>query len=947
MATPLVIVESPAKARTIAGFLAGVDDFDPDMIEASVGHIRDLPGRAGDVPESEKRRWEILGIDVENDFKPLYIVNPDKKDRLRELKAKLKSASELYLATDEDREGEAIAWHLLEVLNPPTSMPVKRMVFHEITPQAIRSAIENPRDIDRRLVDAQEARRLLDRIYGYGPLADVARQKVGRGTTVGRVQSVGTRLVVERERERMRFRSASYWDLEADLSVAADAPSGSDGRHFSATLVQLDGTRLATGKDFGETGVAREGVVVLDEPAAAALAGELRAAPFSVRSVERKPYRRRPAPPFITSTFQQEAGRKLRLSASMAMRAAQNLYEAGYITYMRTDSTTLSETALAAARSEIAGRFGAQYVPDQPRQYAKKVKNAQEAHEAIRPAGDTFRSPEDVAREVNPNDARVYDLIWKRTIASQMTDATGETVTVRLGAVTPSGRDAELSTSGTIITHQGFRLAYVVGHDADEADDEQEAQLPAMAEGDPLDLHDLTANGHDTQPPARYTEASLVKRLEELGVGRPSTYASIINTIKDRGYVRMRGQAMVPTFKAFAVVNLLEQHFPELVDYAFTARMEDDLDDIAGGREELVPWLSQFYFGEVDGPARRSGGLKELVAQQLDSIDAASVNATLIGADADGVPIYAKPGKSGDPYIMRGEDTASIPESLAPDELTVEKALELLAAPKGGRLLGVDPETGLPIFARGGRYGPYVQLGEYDDEAGTKPLKTSSLFQTMTLERVTMEDALELLSLPRLVGTDPSDGLAITANNGPHGPYLLKVLPDDKKDSRNLDNEERLLTVTLDDALALYAQPKRRRGQGAAKPPLRELGADLITGKPMVIKDGRFGPYVTDGETIASIPRSDDIETITDERASELLANRRDREPTAKKATKRAAKKASAKKASAKKAAAKKSTAKKASAKRTSAGVSEAPAADTSDPGPGDLDFGGFDDDQD
>ncbi len=956
MATPLVIVESPAKARTIAGFLARTGGFDAE-VTASVGHIRDLPANAKDVPESEKRKWEILGIDVDDDFKPLYIISPEKKSRIRELKALMKGASELYLATDEDREGEAIAWHLLEVLNPPKNMPVKRMVFHEITPQAIQHAIENPREIDRRLVDAQEARRLLDRIYGYGPLASTARQKVGVGATVGRVQSIGTRLVVERERERMRFVSASYWDLDGEFSSAATTDGEAAGRRFHATLVQLDGARLASGKDFGETGeISKAGVVVLDGPAAATLADELSTASFAVRSVEAKPYRRRPSPPFITSTFQQEAGRKLRLSATMAMRSAQSLYEAGYITYMRTDSTTLSETALNAARTEIAQRYGAQYVPDQPRMYAKKVKNAQEAHEAIRPAGDVFRSPADVAREVKGVDASVYELIWKRTIASQMTDATGETVTVRLGAQTASGRDAEFSTSGTIITHQGFRLAYVVDRDDGDDADEQERQLPPLHEGDALDVHGIEPNGHDTQPPPRYTEASLVKRLEELGVGRPSTYASIINTVKDRGYVNMRGNAMVATFKAFAVVQLLERHFPNLVDYAFTARMEDDLDEIAGGEEELVPWLTEFYFGHTEngtngGEPVLSGGLKNMVEEQLADIDAASINSIPIGADPDGVLIVAKPGRSDSPYLQRGDDTASIPDSLAPDELTVEKALELLAMPKGGRDLGTDPVTGLHIYAKSGRYGPYVQLGEYDDEGKTKP-RMASLFQTMTLERITLDDALELLSIPRLVGVDPSDGIEIYARNGPNGGYLVKELPDDKKDSRNLDNEEQILSITLDEALARFAQPKLR-GRAAAKPLLRTMGNDVISGKPMVIKDGKFGLYVTDGETNASLRKSDDLDTMTDQRCWELLADRREREPAKKKAaapraTKKspAKKKATAKKAAgkatAKKATTTKAVAKKTAAKPTLKAVDNAP-VDDGDPGPSDTDYPGDD----
>jgi len=916
MSGPLVIVESPAKARTIQRFLADSDALDGDvMVEASVGHIRDLPARAADVPEANKQPWEILGIEVDNDFKPLYVVSADKRDRIRDLKKLMKDATELYLATDEDREGEAISWHLLEVLNPPASLPVKRMVFHEITPQAIREAIENPRDIDRRLVDAQEARRLLDRIYGYGPLASAARQKVGQGTTVGRVQSVAIRLIVERERERMAFVTASYWDIEGEFSTRATG-SQDAGRHFSATLVQLDGRKVATGKDFGEDGGLRGEVALLDQASAVALAEELGGADFSVRSVERKPYRRRPAAPFITSTFQQEAGRKLRLSSSMAMRSAQSLYESGYITYMRTDSTTLSATALTAARREIAERYGAQYVPDSPRLYAKKVKNAQEAHEAIRPAGDSFRSPAEVAREVNANDAKVYELIWKRTIASQMTDATGETVTVRLGAVSPSGRDAEFSTSGTIIAHQGFRLAYVADRDEGDDADEQERQLPAMSERDALDTHGLEANGHDTQPPARFTEASLVKRLEELGIGRPSTYASTIKTIQDREYVWKKGTALVPSFKAFAVVNLLEQNFPELVDYTFTARMEDDLDQIAGGDEGVVPWLSEFYFGPADDHGQRSGGLKDKVAAQLEAIDAATVNAIPIGLDPNGVLIVAKPGRDNSPYLMRGEDTASIPNSLAPDELTVAKALELLAAPKGGRDLGADPVSGMPIYAKNGRFGPYVQLGDYDDDGDTKP-KMASLFKTMTVERVTLDDALELLALPRIVGIDPADGVEITAQNGKFGPYIQKVGADAKKDSRSLTNEEQLLTVSLDEAVGLFAVPKLRRGQ-VAKPPLRELGVDPVSGKPMVIKDGRFGPYVTDGETNASLRKSDDVDSITDERAVELLADRRERGPAKKSTAKKTAKKATAKK-STKKATTKKAPAKKAAARASAA----------------------------
>jgi DNA topoisomerase I len=910
MAKALIIVESPAKAKTIARFLGdqfAVSTGPPSaplepIVESSVGHIRDLPERASDVPEAYKgEAWARLGVDVENDFKPLYVLNPDKKDVVKKLKRELRSADELFLATDEDREGEAIAWHLLEVLSPPEDMPVKRMVFHEITPQAIEDAISNPRELDRRLVDAQETRRILDRLYGY-EVSPVLWKKVSRGLSAGRVQSVATRLVVERERERMQFAAASYWDIEGEFSTEAG------GDRFAATLVQVDGSRLATGKDFDLFGrPVRSDVAVLDEAGAIGLAGELQAAPFTVRSVERKPYRRRPAAPFITSTFQQEAGRKLRLSAQQAMRSAQSLYENGYITYMRTDSTTLSATALSAARQEIGRRYGEQYLPAETRNYAKKVKNAQEAHEAIRPSGDAFRSPEEVAREVNAGEARVYELIWKRTIASQMTDATGETVSVRLGATTPGGRDAEFATSGTIITHQGFLLAYVEDFDEGEtADVNRERRLPVLAEGDALQAHELSPKGHETSPPPRYTEASLVKRMEELGVGRPSTYASIINTIQSRGYVWKKGTALVPSFTAFAVVTLLERHFPNLVDYAFTARMEDDLDGIASGIGEAAPWLADFYFGRPDGEGQRQDGLKQLVSEQLDDIDAAEINSIYLGEDPDGTPVYAKPGKQQSPYLLRGDDTASIPDDLAPDELTVEKALELLALPKGGRELGTDPATALPVYAKSGRFGPYVQLGDFDDETGERP-KMASLFQTMSLDHITLDEALELLSLPRVVGTDPETNAEITALNGRYGPYLKRG-----EETRSLEAEEQIFSVTLDDALRLFAEPKRRRGQRTSRQ-LRELGDDPVSGKPMVIKDGRFGPYVTDGETNASLRTGDEVDTISVERAAELLQDRRERGPVKKRASKkRAAKKKAAKKRGTKK----KATAKKAPAKK-------------------------------
>jgi DNA topoisomerase-1 len=850
---PLVIVESPAKARTIAGFLGG--DY---VVESSIGHVRDLPRAAADVPPSYKGEpWARLGVDVENGFKPLYVVAREKKDQVAKLKALVKDASEVLLATDEDREGESIAWHLLEVLNP--RVPVRRMVFHEITRPAIERAIAEPRDLDRRLVDAQETRRILDRLYGY-EVSPVLWKKVMPRLSAGRVQSVAVRMVVERERARMRFRSASYWDLEGTFAPRAA------GDAFGATLVAVDGTRLATGRDFDESGqLNKPDLLVLDEAAATGLAGELQGVESTVRSVERKPYRRRPAAPFMTSTLQQEAGRKLRMSAASAMRAAQTLYEGGYITYMRTDSTTLSDSALTAARRLIAERYGPEYLPDAPRRYNKKVKNAQEAHEAIRPAGDVFRAPADVAREVGPSEARLYELVWQRTVASQMADAVGETVTLRLAATAAgSGRETEFATSGTVITFPGYQRAYVEGRDEGAAEEEEgaERRLPQLAEGDRLDLTGCDPRGHETSPPPRFTEASLVKALEEAGVGRPSTYASIIGTVQDRGYVWKKGTALVPSFTAFAVVTLLERHFPELVDYAFTARMEDDLDEIAGGSEEMVPWLTRFYFG-----SNGDTGLKSLVSEHLDEIDARDVNSIFLGPDPEGVDVVARVGRYG-PYLQRGDDTARIPDDLPPDELTVERALELLEAPSGDRTLGTDPESGLPLIARAGRFGPYVQLGEAGD--GAERPRTASLLSTMDLGTVTLEEGLRLLSLPRVVGADPADGQEITALNGRYGPYLKKG-----DDTRSLDSEEQLFTVDLATALRLFAEPKRGRNQRASTAPLRELGEDPVSGSAVVVKEGRFGPYVTDGSTNASLRKGDTVEAITIERAAELLEDRR------------------------------------------------------------------------
>jgi DNA topoisomerase-1 len=919
-----VIVESPAKARTISRFLGG--DY---VVESSVGHIRDLPAKAAEVPEAyKKEKWANLGVDVDNHFKPLYVVSPNKRDHVRHLKAALKDASELYLATDEDREGEAIAWHLLEVLNP--KVPVKRMVFHEITPEAIQHAIDNPRDLDRRLVDAQEARRIFDRLYGY-EVSPVLWKKIQRGLSAGRVQSVAIRIVVERERERMAFVSASYWDLDARFQLTA---ADKDQTPFGGTLVEVDGTRVASGRDFDDRGqLGRDDVVVLDEAASVTLRDGLVDRPVEVRSVERRPYTRRPYAPFITSTLQVEAGRKLRFSSSQTMSLAQTLYQNGYITYMRTDSTTLSDAALSAARSQILERYGQPYLPDAPRQYTKKVKNAQEAHEAIRPAGDRFRTPDEVRNELGSQEFRLYELIWQRTIASQMTDARGESVSVRLGATTTDGRDAVFAASGRTILFPGFLRAYVEASDEESADaDDSERILPDMAEGDGARAIEMDVKDHTTQPPSRFTEASLVKRLEELGVGRPSTYAATISTILDRGYVRKRSTALVPSFTAFAVVTLLERHFAGLVDYELTARMEDDLDLIANGEADQEPWLARFYFGDSDSPNGDAPGLKELTSD-IGDIDAADINSILLGADADGVPIVARVGRYG-PYLKRDEDTAGIPDDLAPDELTIEKALELLAAPSGDRELGIHPDTGLPVQLKAGRFGPYVQMGEHDDETGFKP-PTASLFKDMDPATVTIDDAVRLLSLPRVIGVDATDGEEITAQNGRYGPYIKKG-----NDSRTIESEQLLFDMTLDQARAIFAQPKMRRGQ-VAKPPLKDLGIDPDTERRLVVKDGRFGAYVTDGETNASLRKGDSIEELTVERALELLADRRAAGPSKKKAPakrKSAAKKTAAKKkAPAKKTAAKKTaTQKKAPAKRTAAGKAAAmKASDADDAGVG------------
>jgi DNA topoisomerase I len=918
----LVIVESPTKARKLAGYLGS-----NYIVESSRGHIRDLPRAAADVPAKYKSQpWARLGVNVDEDFEPLYIVSPDKKSTVTELKGLLKDVDELYLATDGDREGEAIAWHLLETLKP--RIPIKRMVFHEITEQAILEAAENPRDLDIDLVDAQETRRILDRLYGY-EVSPVLWKKVAPKLSAGRVQSVATRIIVQRERDRMAFRSAAYWDVVAELDASVSDPKAQPPT-FNARLTNVDGQRVATGRDFDSLGTLRkpDEVVVLDESSAGSLAAGLRGSQLTVGSVEEKPYTRRPYPPFMTSTLQQEAGRKLRFSAERTMSIAQRLYENGYITYMRTDSTTLSQSAINAARTQARQLYGEEYVYPSARQYTRKVKNAQEAHEAIRPAGETFATPDAARRELDGDDFRLYELIWQRTVASQMADARGTTLSLRINGRVEgaSTREVVFSASGRTITFAGFLKAYVetvdelAGGEADDA----ESRLPQLTQGQRVDATELTPDGHSTNPPARYTEASLIKALEELGIGRPSTYSSIIKTIQDRGYVHKKGSALVPSWVAFAVTGLLEQHFGRLVDYGFTAAMEDELDAIASGTERRTNWLNNFYFGGDHGVAdsvARSGGLKKLVGVNLEGIDAREVNSIKLFDDTEGRAVNVRVGKNG-PYLERmvvgddGEPTpqrANLHDSLTPDELTLDVAEELFSTPQEGRTLGVDPETGHEIVAKDGRYGPYVtevlpKSDDDDDGAAGQPAKkgkkptgpkprTGSLLRSMDLQTVTLEDALKLLSLPRVVGVDPDSKEEITAQNGRYGPYLKRGT-----DSRSLATEDQMFEVTLEEALKLYAEPKRRGRQGAAAPPLRELGNDPASGKPMVIKDGRFGPYVTDGETNASLRKGDDVLSITDARASELLADRRARGPV-KRTAKKTAKKAPAKKTAAKKAA--------------------------------------------
>lgn len=951
----LVIVESATKAKKIQPYLG--DDY---IVEASVGHIRDLPRGAADVPAKYKKEpWARLGVDTEHGFTPLYVVSPEKKKKVADLRRKLKEVDELYLATDPDREGEAIAWHLLEVLKP--KVPVRRMVFNEITKPAIIEAANNTRELDANLVDAQETRRILDRLYGY-EVSPVLWKKVMPRLSAGRVQSVATRVIVERERERMAFVSAQYWDVTAELDTGAGAASASgapaDGasaggasasdadnpRTFSARLTGLNGRRVAQGRDFTDRGELKDAaaVTVIDEAGATRLAEGLRGRELAVTAVEDKPYTRRPYPPFMTSTLQQEAGRKLHFTSERTMRIAQRLYENGHITYMRTDSTSLSAQGIDAARAQAAELYGQAFVADAPRRYDRKVKNSQEAHEAIRPAGEHFATPGALRGQLDTEEYKLYELIWQRTVASQMADAKGTSLKVTIAGTAATGDEAEFSATGRTITFPGFLRAYVEVSqlsDGRSMADNAERRLPQLRQGQRLATQDVTADGHSTNPPARYTEASLVKKMEELGIGRPSTYAAIIKTIQDRGYVMSRGNALVPSWVAFAVVGLLENNFDSLVDYDFTSSMEDELDEIAAGDQDGTQWLTSFYFGDANAPddladaIARRGGLKTLVGENLEHIDARQVNSLHLFDDENGRPVVVRVGRYG-PYIERqvgvGADgepeyqRANLPESTTPDELTLQAAEKLFATPQSGRELGTNPDNGRMIVAKEGRYGPYVTELVRDDEQTTaqewaegivaeeraaedaqraaegkraknwetktaakqkdkriaqlidERLKpgTASLFASMEPATVTLDDALKLLSLPRDVGVDPSDGEVITAQNGRYGPYLKKG-----NDSRSLASEDQIFTITLDDARRIYAEPKRR-GRAAAKPPLKQLGDNDVSGKPMTVKEGRFGPYVTDGETNASLRRGDTPETMTDARANELLSERRAKEAT-------------------------------------------------------------------
>ena len=951
----LVIVESTTKAKKIAPYLGS-----NYIVEASVGHIRDLPRGAADVPPKYKKEpWARLGVNVDKNFTPLYVVSPDKKKKVADLKAKLKDVDELLLATDPDREGEAIAWHLLQTLKP--KVPVRRMVFHEITKPAILAAAQNTRELDNNLVDAQETRRILDRLYGY-EVSPVLWKKVMPRLSAGRVQSVATRVIVDRERKRMVFVPAEYWDLAAEFTVPASAGTasqgsststdGGDDRKFTGRLSRVNGKRVAAGRDFNDRGELTSDAVVVTKEQAEQLATQLHHVTLPVINVEEKPYTRKPSAPFMTSTLQQEAGRKLHYTSERTMRVAQRLYENGHITYMRTDSTTLSEQGLQAARQQAIALFGKDHVADAPRRYDRKVKNSQEAHEAIRPAGEQFSTPAELRSQLDAEEYKLYELIWQRTIASQMADVKGVSMKVTIG-----NEDVEFTTTGRTVTFAGFLRAYSDAiADAAASSDANQSRLPHLKVGDEVAISDVAADEHTTNPPARYTEASLVKKMEDLGIGRPSTYASIIKTIQDRGYVYSRGNALVPSWVAFAVVGLMEKSFAALVDYDFTSSMEDELDDIAAGNEVGANWLKGFYFGDEhasDATAEtiaRQGGLKALVGNNLEQIDARVVNSLPLFDDDQGRPIYVRVGRYG-PYLERqigvkpdGEpdfQRANLSDTTTPDELTLEFAEKLFATPQSGRELGVNPANGRVIVAKEGRFGPYVTeiMGADEKEkvavsaeqivaeeraaedaqraAEGKRAKnwetktaiaakekrinqiieetlkpaTASLFSSMDPSTVTLEEALQLISLPREVGVDPTDGQMITAQNGRYGPYLKKGT-----DSRSLSSEEQIFTITLDEARRIYAEPKRRGRGATTQQAIKELGDNDVSGKPMSVKDGRFGPYVTDGETNASLRKGDDPLTLTDARANELLSERRAKEAADGGPKKKATKKTAAKK---------------------------------------------------
>ena len=877
----LVIVESPAKARTISKFLGK-----GYTVEASIGHIRDLPQGKKEMPADLKdEEWAKLGVNVNDRFTPVYVVPQDKKSHITKLKKLLKESQNLYLATDEDREGEAISWHLQEVLKP--KVPVHRLVFHEITNEAILNALETPREIDDGLVKAQETRRILDRLYGYEISEFLWRKKLGR--SAGRVQSVAVRLIVQREWERRAFRSATYWDLMAKFST-------SDGQSFDATLVSVDGRKIPSGKDFDSaTGQIKDpGFMLMDETGAQQLLQKLKAGTFAVTKMQVKPYTQKPAAPFTTSTMQQEANRKLGFTARRTMSAAQSLYENGYITYMRTDSTSLAKVAVDAARELVGEEYGKDYLPEEPRTYRSTVRNAQEAHEAIRPAGNPFRLPDSLKGELAPDQFKLFELIWKRTVASQMQNARGRRVTI-----TVEGEGSVFQVSGKTIDFPGFLRAYVEGADDPNAElADKETLLPAVEEGHAVSLKEVEPKSHTTQPPSRFSEAALTRELEQRGIGRPSTYASIIETIQTRNYVFKKGNALVPTWNAFSMVRLMEEHFPSLVDYEFTANMEGLLDSISRQEAGNIEYLEEFYFG------KETPGLKGRLETKIKEVDPRAISTFPLGTPEEGEHLEVvnlRVGQYG-PYLEQGERKASLPEDLPPDELTLESALELLKkAETGDEPLGICPDTHKPVFVKSGRFGPYVQLGLADE--GEKP-KNAGLLKGMSVEDITLEVALKLLSLPRQVGEHPDSKEVIEAFNGRYGPYIKCG-----SETRSLPDDVSPLDVQLEQALFLLSQPKRR-GRSAPKEPIKTFESSPITEQPIRLLEGRYGPYVTDGETNASLPKGTETETVTFEQALQLLAERAAKGPSRKK--KKTKKKATKKKAAKKKSAKKKATKKKA-----------------------------------